>query len=321
MTLVDRRTLLRGGAAAGLGATALVAGATASHAARDGHGLRIVARNENGGRLQYYRFATNQIGWNPAVNVLLPDGYHGSGRRYPVLYLFHGGNTDFRQFHGAGIIGWSARKDVIIVMPDGGPGGWYSNAQSNFAGPRNWENFHIRQLLPWVDANFRTFAETRGRAVGGFSMGGFGALKYMAQFPHLFDSVSSHSGPASLRRDAGAVAHWANAVSAALELQGNTVFGAPIWNEAKVTAANAVEQWRRYRGKRIFLAAGTTNRADLPFEAINEILVLRGQREFRSLLSGGGIPFVAREFPDTHRLQANLMIEDLNGIVARLRRA
>lgn len=31
--------------------------------------------------------------------MLLPDGYHTSGKRYPVLYLLHGGNADFRTFH------------------------------------------------------------------------------------------------------------------------------------------------------------------------------------------------------------------------------
>ena len=40
----------------------------------DGFGLRIVDRNENDPRLWYYRFQTSAIGWNPGVNVLLPDG-------------------------------------------------------------------------------------------------------------------------------------------------------------------------------------------------------------------------------------------------------
>ena len=52
-------------------------------------------------------------------------------------------------------------------MPDGGHAGWYSNPVSSFVGPRNWETFHIAQLLPWIEANFRTFADYDGRAVGG----------------------------------------------------------------------------------------------------------------------------------------------------------
>ena len=176
----------------------------------DGFGLRIVDRNENDPRLWYYRFQTAAIGWNPGVNVLLPDDYRTSGLTYPVLYMFHGGDDDFRQFDFLGIRNLTAGKPIIVVMPDGGHAGWYSNPVSSFVGPRNWETFHIAQLLPWIEANFRTFAEYDGRAVGGFSMGGFGALKYAAKYYGHFASVSAHSGPASLRRDFGLVVHWAN---------------------------------------------------------------------------------------------------------------
>ena len=183
----------------------------------DGFGLRIVDRNENDPRLWYYRFQTDAIGWNPGVNVLLPDDYRTSGRTYPVLYMFHGGNDDFRQFDFLGIRELTAGKPIIVVMPDGGHAGWYSNPVSSFVGARNWETFHIAQLLPWIEANFRTFAEYDGRAVGGFSMGGFGALKYAAKYFGHFASVSAHSGPASLRRDFGLVVHWANITSAVLD--------------------------------------------------------------------------------------------------------
>ena len=49
----------------------------------DGFGLRIVDRNENDPRLWYYRFQTSAIGWNPGINVLLPDDYRTSGRTIP----------------------------------------------------------------------------------------------------------------------------------------------------------------------------------------------------------------------------------------------
>src|SRR6476661_1144899 len=194
----------------------------------DGFGLRIVDRNENDPRLWYYRFQTSAIGWNPGINVLLPDDYRTSGRTYPVLYMFHGGNDDFRQFDFLGIRDLTAGKPIIVVMPDGGHAGWYSNPVSSFVGPRNWETFHIAQLLPWIEANFRTYAEYDGRAVGGFSMGGFGALKYAAKYYGHFASVSAHSGPASLRRDFGLVVHWANITSAVLDLCGGTVYGEPF---------------------------------------------------------------------------------------------
>ena len=166
-------------------------------------------------------------------------------------------------------------------MPDGGHAGWYSNPVSSFVGPRNWETFHIAQLLPWIEANFRTFAEYDGRAVAGFSMGGFGALKYAAKYYGHFASVSAHSGPASLRRDFGLVVHWANMTSAVLDLAGGTVYGAPFWDQARVSADNPVERIDSYRNKRIFLVAGTSPDPLNWFDSVNETQVLAGQREFR----------------------------------------
>jgi len=231
--------------------------------ASDGNGLRIVGRNEHDPRMWFYRFATDAIGWTnppgPGVNVLLPDDYHTSGRSYPVLFLLHGGNEDFRTFDHLGIRDWTAGIPIIVVMPDGGRAGWYCNPVSSFCVPpaRNWEDFHMTQLLPWIDANFRTFAESEGRAVSGFSMGGFGALKYTAKYFGHFASVSSHSGPASLRGNADIIVHWANTTSGAVELCGGTVYGEPF-AQARVSADNPVENIARYRHKRIFLVAGTS---------------------------------------------------------------
>ncbi|CFD70585.1 esterase [Mycobacterium tuberculosis] len=289
----------------------------------DGFGLRIVDRNENDPRLWYYRFQTSAIGWNPGVNVLLPDDYRTSGRTYPVLYLFHGGGTDqdFRTFDFLGIRDLTAGKPIIIVMPDGGHAGWYSNPVSSFVGPRNWERFHIAQLLPWIEANFRTYAEYDGRAVAGFSMGGFGALKYAAKYYGHFASASSHSGPASLRRDFGLVVHWANLSSAVLDLGGGTVYGAPLWDQARVSADNPVERIDSYRNKRIFLVAGTSPDPANWFDSVNETQVLAGQREFRERLSNAGIPHESHEVPGGHVFRPDMFRLDLDGIVARLRPA
>jgi S-formylglutathione hydrolase FrmB/3D (Asp-Asp-Asp) domain-containing protein len=286
----------------------------------DGFGLTIVDRNENDPRLWYYRFQTPAIGWNPGVNVLLPDDYRTSGLRYPVLYMLHGGAADFRQFDFLGIRGWTAGKPIIVVMPDGGQAGWYSNPVGSFVGPRNWETFHIAQLIPWIEANFRTYAEYDGRAVGGFSMGGFGALKYAAKYYGHFASVSAHSGPASLRRDSGLVVHWANLSSAVVELGGATVYGVP-WDEARVSADNPVERIDSYRNKRIFLVAGTSPDPVNWFDTVQETQVLAGQREFGEKLSEAGIPHERHEVPGGHVFRPDQFAIDLDGIIARLRPA
>ena len=57
-----------------------------------------------------------------------------------------------------------------------------------------WETYHLRQLLPWIDAHFRTLATRSQRAVAGVSMGGNGALHYAARHPDLFVAAASFSG-------------------------------------------------------------------------------------------------------------------------------
>ena len=239
-----------------------------------------------------------------------------------MLFLLHGGNEDFRTFDHLGIRDWTAGIPIIVVMPDGGRAGWYCNPVSSFCVPpaRNWEDFHMTQLLPWIDANFRTFAESEGRAVSGFSMGGFGALKYTAKYFGHFASVSSHSGPASLRGNADIIVHWANTTSGAVELCGGTVYGEPF-AQARVSADNPVENIARYRHKRIFLVAGTSPSPVDLFSFANESLVLPSQSEFRSRLDAAGIPYEAHEEPGGHVVRENMMRADLAGIVARLRPA
>ncbi|WP_420855673.1 alpha/beta hydrolase [Streptomyces oceani] len=325
-TPTRRRVLKAAGglsAAAALGGAGVLAGAAPASAAGDGFGLRVTERGESDPRMWWYRFSTDQTGWDPAVNVLLPEDYHSSGRTYPVLYLLHGGglDQDFMSFDKAGIRGLVGGRPIIVVMPDGGHAGWYSNPVSSNVGPRNWETFHMKQLLPWIDANFRTYAEYDGRAVSGFSMGGFGAWKYTAKYYGHFASVSAHSGPASLRRDLGAVAHWANVSSAAADLAGGSIYGMPLWDEARVSADNPVERIDSYRGKRIFMVAGTSPDPVNWFERITEGEVLAGQREFRGLLDNAGIAYEAREEPGGHVFRHEMFKQDLDGMIERLRKA
>ena len=312
---INRRSMLKrvGGIAA---LTAVGAGGSlAASAPAQAAGLSVVEHSD-GGRMQYYRFSTPSIGWNPAVNVLLPDGYNAS-RRYPVLYLLHGGglNADFRAFDNEGIRDVTAGRELIVVMPDGGKAGWYSNPVSSNVGPRNWETFHMSELIPWVDATFSTIAEFSGRAVSGFSMGGFGALKYTAKYYGHFASVSSHSGPADLRGpDGGMVTHWANLSSSLAELGGGMVYGAP-WDQARVSADNPMENIERYRGKRIFLVSGTT------FFDLNEKHVLPTQRTFGGALEAAGIPHERYEESGGHFVRRERLQQDIDGVIAHLTKA
>jgi S-formylglutathione hydrolase FrmB len=314
-TMSRRHLLKAAGGAAALAALGAGWRPGAAQAAGDGFGLHIVDQGVFD-RMHYFRFQTSNVSWNPAVNVLLPNDYFStSWRRYPVMYLLHGGAQDFRKFDFEDDIrGLTNGRPLIVVMPDGGTAGWYSNPVRSFSGARNYESFHIGQLIPWIDANFRTWAEYNGRAVSGFSMGGFGALKYTAKYYGHFASVSSHSGPASLRRDGGAVVHWANQSSKWAELNGGTMYGEPFWDQARVTADNPVERLESYRNKRIFLVTGLDN-------DVNENFVRAGQREFRGLLASRGIGHEWYELPGGHFVRRDMLQRDIDGVIARLRPA
>ncbi len=131
------------------------------------------------------------------VQILLPDRYDSTpAKRYPVLYLLQGAVDDYTAWIREGNAeALTAGYPMILVMPDAGKDGFYADWYNDGAlGPPQWETYHIDQLIPWIDAHYRTVAARRGRAIGGVSMGGFGAVSYAARHPDLFAAVVSFSG-------------------------------------------------------------------------------------------------------------------------------
>lgn len=163
----------------------------------DGNGITVDASRWIDPRLLDVTVSTAALAKPAGVRILLPTGYQDHpGLHYPVLYLLHGGYGSYVDWTTAGHAEQlTAGLPLIVVMPDGGKGGWYSNwSNGGSGGPPQWETFHIDQLIPWVDANLRTVADRRGRAIAGLSMGGFGALSYAARHPERFAAVASFSG-------------------------------------------------------------------------------------------------------------------------------
>ena len=135
------------------------------------------------------------------MRVLLPAQYaQHPRRRYPVLYLLHG------SFDTAA--SWAEKGDaeritdgkpLIVVMPDtagtGDAGGWASDwSNEGNGGPPKYETYTIRELIPWIDAHYRTRARRGGRSITGLSMGGFSAMSYAVRHPDLFAHAASFSG-------------------------------------------------------------------------------------------------------------------------------
>ncbi len=132
-----------------------------------------------------------------AVTVLLPTGYSQSDRRYPVLYLLHGGGQDHTVFARRGWFGAQASRGIIIVTPNAGES-WYVNSVVD---PKaRYEDFIVKDLVSYIDSNYRTIATRQGRAVAGVSMGAWGAMLLGLKHHQLFGAVGALSAPYLISR-------------------------------------------------------------------------------------------------------------------------
>lgn len=129
-------------------------------------------------------------------NIYLPPGYEGTETRFPAAYYLHG-MTDCESTHLElmGILHDAIKagkiEPMILVYTMGGRTGWFTDAAD---GSVMSETLIIKELIPHVDATTRTIAAREGRALQGWSMGGFGALKFGFKHPEMFSSVVSYGG-------------------------------------------------------------------------------------------------------------------------------
>ena len=129
--------------------------------------------------------------------VVLPPGYDSDkARKYPVLYFFHGLGDNEQMFVHGGAFNlvqdlWERKEigEFLIVTPEAGAT-FYINSHSARA---RYEDFLLEELLPAIEARYRTAAGRANRGVGGVSMGGYGALHLAFRHPQLFSAVSAHS--------------------------------------------------------------------------------------------------------------------------------
>jgi S-formylglutathione hydrolase FrmB len=201
------------GALGVLCAVALLAppAAAAAPSFTDGNGLHVTATRQFGSRDFGVKVDSRELGRPVDVRILLPAGYDDQpSRRWPVLYLFHGTSgraSDWVMMGAAEKT--TAKSPFIVVMPDAGfngdGGGWFTDAYNDGkGGVPMWETFHIKHVIPWVDATLRTIPERRGRAIYGLSQGGFGALSYAARHPDMFVAAGSFSGAVDTTADSDA---------------------------------------------------------------------------------------------------------------------
>ena len=127
-----------------------------------------------------------------AFSVILPLDYDSSTARYPVLYLLHGYAFDHTAWSTmSNLSAYAAGRKLIIVMPDGLKS-WYVNSAAD---PKaKYEDYIAKDLVAYVDGNFRTIPLRRARAIAGQSMGGYGAALIGLKHYNEFAAVGILSG-------------------------------------------------------------------------------------------------------------------------------
>ena len=160
--------------------------------------LCLIVFNVSASTLTTVKIRSEEMDKDVSASVILPDSHDIGIRRFPVLYLLHGAGDDHR--------GWVSRTPVreladtygiIIVCPDADKTSWYFDSPID---PKSqYETFVSKELVKYVDSNYRTFACREFRAIAGISMGGHGAMFLAIRHKDVFSTVSCMSGGVDIR--------------------------------------------------------------------------------------------------------------------------
>lgn len=131
------------------------------------------------------------------VVVVSPDKA-STGAKFPVIYLLHGYGGDAKAWIGIkpNLPEIADEKGIIFVCPDGA-NSWYWDSPKN---PKyRYETFVAKELVNYIDANYSTVANRKGRAVTGLSMGGHGGMWLSIRNKDVFGAGGSMSGGLDIR--------------------------------------------------------------------------------------------------------------------------
>jgi len=221
--------------------------------------------------------------------VLLPRDYEkNKTEKFAVVYLLHGFGGSYSNWADkTNLKQYAADLRYIIVMPEGG-NGFYTDSSKN--ANDKYESYIIQELIPEVDAKFRTLADRGHRAVAGLSMGGYGAMKFGLKYPQMFVLAGSFSGAIT-------ASSYRNVNELPPGSLGTTlldIFGAP---ESETHQANDLF--------RIISQMPPDKAASLPFLYLDcgtedELGLLAPNRMFVDILQKRRIPHEFRELPGKH---------------------
>jgi len=234
--------------------------------------------------------------------VFLPPSYDSDqGRKFPVLYFLHGLGENAQTLLSAG--GWNLIENLweqkqigeFLIITAAADRSFYINSRD---GHVRYEDFFIREFLPFIEGHYRIHADRGGRGITGISMGGYGALRFAFRYPQLFGSVSAHS--AALVAKLPEV-QAASPQQEALSRMMGTAFGSPFdrafWN--RNNPFTLVENGARPEGMKIYFDCGTDDQFgfDAGAQAFHDLLVAKKiPHEFHLYLGGHDWTYFADHF-------------------------
>jgi enterochelin esterase-like enzyme len=231
------------------------------------------------GEIRKVWYQSSTLGTERRMHIYFPPGYENSKEKYPVFYLLHGGGDEDSGWSSIGRAGFiidnllaeKKAKPMIVVMPNGSlprpanlppatPGAPPDPAVTAAMQDR-FTNELLKDIVPFVEKNYRVLTGSANRAIAGLSMGGGQTTRVIVTNPDQFGYVAIWSAGVNPQ------------VSADFETRNATFFAQPdkINKQIKLFRVNV--------GDKDFALAGSKNLA--------EILKKRGIRHDLHI-SGGG---------------------------------
>lgn len=158
------------------------------------------------GNLHQVWYDSPSLNLNRQMYVYTPYGYESSDRKYPVLYLLHGGGGDEDAWSTMGrarqildnLIEKGLAEPMICVMPNGNPNQMAAKTtklpegEFDFRDPSNrylYVNSIVNDIIPYVEKNYRVIADPGSRAIAGLSMGGAHTMDAANEYPGTFQYI------------------------------------------------------------------------------------------------------------------------------------
>jgi enterochelin esterase family protein len=161
------------------------------------------------GKITHRFYKSNTLGDTRPLVVYTPPGYNPQdAKTYPVLYLIHGATDTHETWYKVGrmnfimdnLIAAGVAEPMIVVMPYANTGLTYqgSVAIAPKEGVNMFNDEIIKEIIPYVEKNYRAKADADHRAIAGFSRGGRQTLDAGLTYPEVFSYVCGMAPAANI---------------------------------------------------------------------------------------------------------------------------